>query len=163
MDADDVRALADQFDKGAAIPAVQPAELKEMWEAVRRMEAEFGSRPDHATGLGALGFDLSSRRLGFAVEAYVIGLRQSLLATLVERGVLRDYQHGDELDELVFRAAATVPFKQEDLYVAIMAVKLVEAPADVMAQVKKDFREHGYDLDRPAIEGRFLAWMRDSC
>ncbi len=163
MDADDVKALADQFDKGAPIPAVQPAELKEMWDAVRHMEAQYGPRPDHATGLAALGFDLSSRRAGFAVDAYVIGLRQSLLATLLERGVLRDYQNGEELERRVFQAAATVPFKQEDLYVSMMAVKLVEASADVAARVKKDFLDHGYNLDHPAIEERFLAWLRDSC
>ncbi|MGH9601117.1 MAG: hypothetical protein ACRD24_01900 [Terriglobales bacterium] len=163
MEIDDLRALDEQFDKGAPIPAVDPADVKQIWVAVRAMEAEFGPRPDHATGAAALGFDVSSRGPGFTAELFFISTRHSLLATLVDRGVLRDYQNGDELDERVFRAAATVPFIRDELLVAMMALKLAEHPAEVVAKVKKDFLAHGYNLDKPRIDSKFLAWMRDRC
>ncbi|MGH9602571.1 MAG: hypothetical protein ACRD24_09310 [Terriglobales bacterium] len=77
--------------------------------------------------------------------------------------MLRDYQNGDTLDGRVYRAAATVPFKKDELLEAVMALKLTEHPAEVVAQVKKDFLAHGYDLDHPTIDSKFLAWMRESC
>ena len=155
--------LDEQFDRGAPVRAVDPADVKQVWVAVRAMEAEFGPRPDHATGAAALGFDVSSRGPGFATELFIIGIRHSLLVTLVDRGVLRDYQNGDTLDERVFCAAATVPFKKEDLAEAMIALKLAGSPAEVVTQVKKDFLAHGYDLDNPKVDAKFLDWMRDSC
>ncbi|MGH9510301.1 MAG: hypothetical protein ACRD2Q_06090 [Terriglobales bacterium] len=160
MDIDEVRALDEQFEKGAPVPEAAPADVKQAWVAARALEAEFGPRPDVATGLGALGFDQSSLS---ATQFLVIGMRHWLLATLAERGVLRDYQNGDTFDERVYRAAATLPFKRDELLEAVMALKLAASPLEVAAQVKKEFLAHGYDLDHPAIESKFLAWMRDSC
>ncbi|MCI0355448.1 MAG: hypothetical protein L0099_10490 [Acidobacteria bacterium] len=162
MEMDDIRALDEQFDKGLPVPAVSPADLKQAWLAVRAMEAEFGPRPGHAAGAGALGFDQSSRGPGFATEFFAITTRHWLLSALVDRGVLKDYQNVGQLDERVFRAAATVSFNKEDLAEAMIALKLAGSPAEVVAQVKKDFLAHGYDLDHPRIDRKFLAWMRES-
>jgi len=42
------------------------------------------------------------------------------LTALVQRGVLDDYKHGEELDEKVFRAAATIPCDKNDLAEAML-------------------------------------------
>jgi len=163
MEANPWAELDEQFNKGAPVPAVDPADLMKIWVAVRSMEAEFGPRPGHAAGAGALGFDPSSRGPGFATEFFAITTRHWLLAALVDRGVLKDYQNGDELDEQVFRAAATMPCTIDDLGEAMMPLKLAGRPAEVVSHVKKDCLAHGFDLDNPKVDAKFLAWMRDSC
>ena len=163
MEADDVHALSEQFNRGAPVPAVEPADLKQMWTAVRSHEAKFGCRPGHAVGAGALGFDQSSRGPGFAADFFAITTRQWLLGALVKRGVLKDYQRGAELDDRVFRAAATMPCNIDDLGEAMMPLKLADQPPEVVSQVKKECLEHGFDLDRPKVDVKFLAWMRDRC
>ncbi len=160
MDFDELLALQKQFEKGAPVPAVDSSDIKRVWVAHKAMEAEYGPRPDTATGLGALGFDQSSLT---ASDLHGLSTRHQLLITLFGRGVLPQYQNGDDLDERVFRAAATVPFNYEEWAEAMMALKIPEYPPEAVAKVKQDFRDHGYDLDHPKIDAKFLAWMRDGC
>ena len=95
--------IGKQLDEGAPIPAADPRDVKQLWEATRRMDAEMPRRgPKHAVGLAVIA--------GYGVEAAAspdkfipISWRHQLLKSLVERGVLNDYKHGEELDEKVSR------------------------------------------------------------
>ncbi len=77
--------------------------------------------------------------------------------------MLRNYQNGDDLDERVFRAVATVPFNYEEWAESMMGLEIADYPGEVVAHVKQQFRDHSYDLDHPKIDAKFLAWLRDSC
>lgn len=157
--------LQNQFEKGAALRPADPADIKEFWLAQRKWEAEFGppKRDVVATGLGALGIDVSKRGPDFETELFFITTRLGMLCNLVARGVLKDYQEGEELDERVYRAAATVSFTYEEWGESMMAERLPQYHADVVANVKQQFRDHGYDLDHPRIDTKFLAWLREHC
>ncbi len=161
MDFNEVMALSEQFDKGAPIPVVDAAELKKMWTTAQWMEAKYGPpKQDQATGLAALGINADSHS---TAEVLALSKRNWLLDIMVKRGVLKDFQQEDTLDDRVFSAAANVPLTQPEMYVSIMSLYLVAKPEEIVAKVKKDFQDHGYDLDHPAIESKFLAWLREHC
>src|SRR6266567_6003942 len=78
------------------------------------------SSNERAIGLAvyaAYGFEAASA----GPERFLpIQWRHKLMSALVQRGVLDDYKHGEELDEKVFRAAATIPCDKNDLAEAML-------------------------------------------
>jgi hypothetical protein len=85
--AEATRAVYEQFNAGAPIPAVNLSDLKNLWEVSRRMNAGMPPKPGGAIGLSifaAYGFEAASASPEVRVP---IQLRYQLLAALVERGV----------------------------------------------------------------------------
>ena len=151
--------LMEQFDSGAPIPTANLSDMKQMWDASRRMQP----KPNSAMGLvgyAAYGVDAAT---GGAEKFIPLWLRGNLLAALVARGVLNDHLHGDELDEKVIRAAAIMPCNKDDLAEAVVQLRLAQSPAEVVAKAKEEMRAKGYDADKPRIDDKFFAWMRDNC
>jgi hypothetical protein len=110
-----IHAQAKLSNDGAPIPPVSASDMKQMWDATRRMNADMPPRPNGATGVAvfaAYGVDAAFNR---PEEFFLPSWRYQILVALVERGVLNDYKHGEELDEKVFRAAATMPCDKTDL------------------------------------------------
>jgi hypothetical protein len=89
--------------------------------------------------------------------------RLTVLSDLLERGVLAAYVEGEEPDEKVFIAAATIPLTKEDIGEVMLPKILAEAPAEFVAQVREQMRAEGYDPTRPNIDAKFLRWLEDNC
>ncbi len=163
MEPDDMRRVVEQFNSGAPMPTVEFSDIKQTWPVMKRMVAEARSRPNVAIGLGAYaaaGVDVASRS---PVQMMAVAMRQQFLNSLLERGVLSNYVHGDDLNDEVFLAAASMPFDKEDLAEALLLLKLSQDPAEIVAEAKEKLRQQGYDPDHPRIDAKFLAWLRERC
>ncbi len=160
----EVKSLVDKFNSGAPIPPVSAADIKQMLDVTRRIKQMWDApRPNVAIGLAvytAYGVDPAFAR---SEEFFLVSWRYQLLADLVERGVLKDYMHGEELDEKVFRAAATMPCDKNDLAETMFPLFLAQSPAEVAAKAKEDMLARGYDPEKPNLDGKFLNWLRSSC
>ncbi len=135
--AEATRAVYEQFNAGAPIPAVSPSDLKNLWEVSRRMNADMPPKPGGAIGLSvfaAYGFEAASASPEVQVP---IQLRCHLLSALVERGVLKDYLNGEALDERATRAAATMPCDKIDLGEALFPQMLATYSAEPSRRPKE--------------------------
>ena len=153
-------AAAKQFNSGGPIPQVSAFDMKQMWDATRRMKAEIPPGRKVAFGLGtyaAYGVEAASIH---PEQLMPIGLRLEITSALLKRGVLDEYKHGKELDEKVFRAAATLPCDKHDLSEAMLPLRLAQLPAEVVAEAKESMRAEGYDPDKPNVDSKFLDWLR---
>jgi len=83
------------------------------------------------------------------------------LTALVERGLLREYRSGNELDDRLYQAAATMPCNKEDLAEALVLLRLSLAPEEIAAKAREELRAHGYDPDKPAIDAKFQSWLTE--
>lgn len=91
-------------EQGAAIPPVDPIDLRHVLELYERVDAQ-----RHNLGMkasGAIGIE-SACSPGADVGA--VWVRSALLGLMVKQGVLADWQHGTQLDDGVYRVAATMP------------------------------------------------------
>jgi hypothetical protein len=160
--AEATRTVYEQFNSGAPIAVVNPSDLKQLWEVTRRMNADMPPRPGVAIGLAvfaAYGFEAASAS---PEQRVPIQLRCQLMSALVERGVLNDYLHGEELDERAFRAAATMPCDKIDLGEAMIPQMLATYSAEIVEKAKEEMRAGGYDPDKPNVDNKFLDWLRSS-
>jgi hypothetical protein len=155
---------AKQFNSGAPIASVKASDLRQLWDADRRMRADMGPpKPGGAVGLAvyaAYGFEAAAGDPG---ELLPITMRHKLMSALIERGVLSDYMQGEDPDEQVFRAAATMPCNKDDFFEAIMPEMLTLMPADDVAKLKEDTQAHGYDVNKPSVDVKFIEWLRTKC
>jgi hypothetical protein len=85
------------------IPEVDPTELKRFHENVIEQSREAG--PGAAIGLSALGLGQSIS----GEDAGPLCVRNWLLGIALMQGLLSDGQQGTELDDSVYRVAATIP------------------------------------------------------
>ena len=74
---------------------------------------------------------------------------------------MNDYKHGEELDEKVFRAAATMPCDLHDLGETMLPLALAQSPAEIVAKAKEEMLACGLDPEKPNLDGKFLSWLRD--
>ena len=157
-----LQTMAKQFNDGAPISPVSTSDLKQLWEVSRRINADMPPRPDVAMGLGifaAYGFEAASA----GPEIYMpIQWRCELLVSLIERGVLKDYVHGEELDKKVFVAAATMPCDKTDVAETMLPLLLAK-PSEIAEKAKENMRAEGYDPDRPNFDSKFLDWLQNNC
>lgn len=157
-----LQTMIKQFDEGAPFPPVSPSDLKQLWDVTRRMNAEIPPEPGVAIGLGvyaAYGFEAASA----GPEIYMpIQWRHEVMWSLVQRGVLKDYVHGEELDEKVFVAAATMPCNKNDVAETMLPLLLAKSP-EIAEKAKENMRAEGYDPDKPNIDSKFIEWLRNNC
>lgn len=110
-----VHALAEQINAGAPIPPVSANDIRQIWDAMRKMNAEDRPpRPGFAIGLSVYagyGVDCAAEPTRFFAAQW----RHTLLLDLIDRGVLSQWVHNGEPDVEVFEAAATFHCSLEDL------------------------------------------------
>jgi hypothetical protein len=152
--------FVERFNReGGPVPEANPDLMKKMWTRTR----EAGLRGDatKTSGLGAIGIDASE--LGDAPRdaMTVLIVRLQLLQSLFERNVLREYLHGDELVDEVFKAAATLPCDKEEIGEAIVQLMMKHRPEADFSELKSEMIAHGYNPEAPKIDSKFLAWMRN--
>jgi hypothetical protein len=156
------RAMIKQLNEGAPIAPVSASDVKQLWDATRRMNSDMPPSSDVRIGLAvyaAYGFEAASA----GPEQFMpIQWRHRLMSALVERGVLDDYKHGEELDEKVFRAAATIPCNKEDIGETMMPLIFAQISAEDAQKAKQEMLAGGYDPDKPNIDRKFLDWLRRS-
>lgn len=161
--AEAARATFERFNRGDPIPSVPPSDLRQLWEATRRLNAEHPPQSDGAVGLSvyaALGVEAACE----SPEQWVpIALRCQLMSALIEGGVLKDFLKGEELDEQVIRAASTLPCDKNDLAETMIPLAFAKLSTDEVAKAKEEMRAGGYDPDKPQIDSKFLDWLRNHC
>jgi hypothetical protein len=84
------------YEDGEPIPPVDPEDVKRVWELIPPWRP--GNDQHSACSPGA---DVSA-----------VSLRSGMIETLERYTVLTPWQHGEELDDAVFRVAATFPLRQ---------------------------------------------------
>jgi hypothetical protein len=155
-----MRKLSDDLNAGAPVPTVDPEELKHMWLALKKLQSEIPGEV-RALGLGAIaGAGHLLKRDPTESDYMSFMMRASILQSLLDRQVLRDFDMEEERANSVFQAAATIPLNKDDLGEALMQQRLSEQTAEEAAKVKAAWRAEGYDPDRPLIDLKFLDFMQ---
>lgn len=99
------RAFLKEAEEGASIPAVDEHDLKRLHElCVERAKRYVGKD-------GVVSVEATARTCSPGANVPAVWLRHTQLRTLYRQGLLADWQHGTELDDIVFRLAAAIPMK----------------------------------------------------
>lgn len=161
MPEDQTTNFLDRFNnEGGPVPEANPNHLKLMWNRGREA-ARMADLSTRTFGLGAIGLDASDLGDEPKDKLGALTIRLALLQSLFERNVLRDYVHGDEFTDEVFQAAASIPCDKEDVGEAIVPFAMKLCPDMDHSELKREMIEHGYDPERPKIDSKFIAWMRN--
>jgi hypothetical protein len=99
---DSFQSLIEKLDAGAPLPAVGVGDLKRLW--VEGNYAKLGQGRQMAHGAGATTF---RQTISPGTDLNALQMRALMLAAFFKNGDLGPWQHGDELDDVVFRVAAT--------------------------------------------------------
>jgi hypothetical protein len=90
--------------KGAPIPPVDAEDLKRMWDCYREVEKR---------GAGAMSFRVLEEVCSLGANVGAVWSRNSMLSmVLLCSEFLAPWQHGEELDDVVFHVAATFPMEE---------------------------------------------------
>jgi hypothetical protein len=94
-------------DQGAPIPPVDPLDLKHVHEFCEQKNSQH--RDASIEGNSAIDAGLMARVCSPGADISAVWLRNTLLSLMVRQSVLTDLQRGTELDDAVYRVAATIP------------------------------------------------------
>lgn len=158
---DPIHALVEQLNAGAPIPPVSATDIKQIWVATRQMNSDRPPLPGFAVGLSVFaGYGVACA--GEPTRFMAAKWRHTLLADLLDRGLLTEWVHNSEPDERVFEAAATVDCALADLGQATVKV-IAQSDAELAAHATEALRAQGQDPQHPKIERRVLEWLRKNC
>ena len=97
------RAFIKAAEEGAAIPPVAEYDLRSLHElCVERAKRYCGKD-------GVVSIDSMARACSPGANLPAVWLRHTQLRSLYREGLLAEWQHGNALDDAVFRLAATIP------------------------------------------------------
>ncbi|HJS97795.1 MAG TPA: hypothetical protein VJ756_01800 [Terriglobales bacterium] len=97
--------LVDHLNAGKLPPAVDPGDLKVLWYFFEDHDLLNGKK---ALGAGAWNGFRVTEKLGHDVDLDVLQVRVALLAGLRQEGIVKPWQRGTELEDRIFRIAATL-------------------------------------------------------
>jgi hypothetical protein len=97
--------LVDHLNAGKLPPAVDPGDLKVLWYFFEDHGLLNGKK---ALGAGAWNVFRVTEKLGHDVDLDVLQVRVALLAGLRQEGIVKPWQRGTELEDRIFRIAATL-------------------------------------------------------
>ena len=150
--------------EGGHVPSVNPEHLAATCKFMG--EADEGVSNTKTTGVGIVlaRAGLSGQEIELLGRAesggFAFGIRSHLLQSLLQRGVLRQYADGSELDERVFRAAASFPLSEEDYGEASVLLHLKNLPPEKSALLRSSLMAEGYNPEEPKVDSKFLEWIR---
>jgi hypothetical protein len=99
------RAFIKAAEDGGSIPAVDERDLKALHElCVERAKRYCGKD-------GAISIEIMARACSPSANLPAVWLRHTQLRSLYREGLLAEWQHGTDLEEAVFRLAATIPMR----------------------------------------------------
>ena len=85
---------------------VNPEDLRRYWAFMQKFHAEHPPTPGGTTGIDIR--YIEAELPGIDVQA--VGYRAMFLTVLQVHGALKEWEHGTDLDDVVFQVAATFPF-----------------------------------------------------
>ena len=94
-------------DQGAAIPPVDPIDIRHLQELHEKFNAQH--RDAGMEGCGSIDARVMASACSPGADMGAVWLRASLLGIMVQQGFLAEWQRGKELDKAVYRVAATIP------------------------------------------------------
>lgn len=98
---------------GGPIPAVNPGDLRGVWELMRETNADFlgNGEPKLGGQQPAIGIctNLLARVCGPEANVLAVWARSALLGILVHQGLLTAWQRGTQLDDAVFDCRRSLP------------------------------------------------------
>ena len=97
------RAFIKAAEEGAAIPPVSEDDLKHLHALRVDMTRRYSGKD------GALSLNLLARACSPSANLPAVWLRHQQLRLLVREGVLVEWERGTDLDDAVYRVAATIP------------------------------------------------------
>ena len=160
MAADESTDFVERFNReGGPVPEADADHLKKVWKRVR--EAERMGEGTKTFGLGACGIDASPYGVTPGEKFHGLTIRVALLQSLSQRNVLLEYLRGEDFADEVFQAAASLPCDRDDIGEAMIQLAMKQRPEADCSEVKREMVAHGYDLDKPRIDSKFLAWIRN--
>lgn len=151
-------ALMAQINAGAPIPAVPATDVKQIWHATCRMNADRPLQPGVAIGLSAFaayGVECAAEPARFMSALW----RHTVLSDLIDRGALNEWVHDGQPDDKVFAAAARVHCTLKDLGRATVKA-IAQSNAEFAAYAAEALRAQGSDPEHPEIERRFDELLR---
>ena len=97
------RSFIQRAEQGAAIPSVSERDLKALHElAIERARRYCGKD-------GAISLEIMGRICSADANVPAVWLRHTQLRSLYREGLLAEWQRGTELNDAVFRLAASIP------------------------------------------------------
>lgn len=97
------RKFLNEAEQGATIPSVDAQDLKSLHElCVERAKRYCGKD-------GVISLEATAKACGCDANVPAVWLRHTQLRALYRQGMLAEWQHGTELEDVVFRLAATIP------------------------------------------------------
>ena len=101
--------LTEVVKAGGPLPTpepVNPADLRRYWEFTQKIRAQHPP-----TAAGAVGIDIRLIEAELpGANVFAVWLRAASLQVLQAHGALKEWEHGTDLDDVVFQVAATFPF-----------------------------------------------------
>ena len=97
------RAFIKAAEAGAPIPPVTEEDLKRLQQLCIEVTKRYCGKD------GAPSLELIARACGPDANLPAVWVRHVQLRSLVRQGTLANWEHGNTLDDAVYRAAATVP------------------------------------------------------
>ena len=92
-----------QAEQGAIIPSVDAQDLKSLHDlCVERAKRHCGKD-------GVISLETTAKACSSDANVPAVWLRHTQLRALYRQGMLAEWQHGRELEDVVFRLAATIP------------------------------------------------------
>jgi hypothetical protein len=99
------RTFLSEAEHGATIPPVHEQDLKHLHElCVERARRYVGKD-------GVISVETTAQTCSPGANVPAVWLRHTQLRTLYRQGLLAEWQHGTELEDSVFRLAASIPMK----------------------------------------------------
>ena len=96
-------------EQGTAVPSVDVDDLKRLHDlGVETTKRSCGKD-------GILSVESVARACSSEADLPAVWLRHTQLRSLVRKGLLEEWQHGTDLDDVIFRLAATIPLSGAEL------------------------------------------------
>jgi hypothetical protein len=104
-----IRSFIKAAEAGAAIPPVDPDDLKRLHD----LGVETTKRCCGKDGI--LSVESMVRACGSEADLPAVWMRHTHLRSMVRKGLLEEWEQGTDLDDSVFRLAATIPIRGMEL------------------------------------------------
>ena len=109
MSDEELATFVKAFESGTPTPAVDPEDIRRMWEFMNRVRAERRDAGVH--GLGAVNARLYKDICQPGVNLVAVWVRTGLVEFLHRTGSLQHWEPGSEYEKRVFEVAAVYPMR----------------------------------------------------
>ena len=112
------RDFIEKAEAGATVPPVSKDDLRSLHEVCVQMTKRYSGKD------GVITLEVMARTCDPGANLAAVWLRHSRLRMLIRKGLLADWQHGTELNDVVYRVAATIPMRGVDFDAQVFIQRL---------------------------------------